>query len=166
MNAAKTAAAVAALMIAGSAAADGECLFPCRYAGAAAAVTLPQGGARMSRSAGAVFRAGRYLSDVFAVEGELGVMENRDSLAARAVVHAQSVEWFGKLFGYERFDPFATAGVRIWAPAGQAGATCGIGAFYYLGDSWAIRADAEFSLGVRFRAETAHSIAVGLQYSF
>lgn len=139
---------------------------PRRYAGASAALTLPQGGARLRRLGGASARAGYYLSDDFAVECEAGWLEDRAALAARGVWHAQGWEWFGRLFGYERFDPFATLGARAWTPRGQVGPACGVGAFYYLGDTWAIRLDAELSIGLETRVETFHTLSLGLQYSF
>ena len=143
-----------------------DCALPRRYLGAAGSVAFPQGGGRMRRVAGGVARAGYYFGDDFALEFEAGRMEDLTSLAARGIWHAQGWEWFGKLFGYERFDPFATFGARGWTPRAQVGPSCGVGAFYYLGDTWAIRFDAEFVLGLDSRVETAHAISIGLQYSF
>ena len=139
---------------------------PRRYVGASAALTLPQGGVHMRRLGGASARAGYYFGDYFAMECEAGLLEDRTALAARGVWHAQGWEWFGRLFGYERFDPFTTLGARAWTPRGQVGPACGVGAFYYLGDTWAIRMDAEFSLGLETRVETFHTLSLGLQYSF
>ncbi|MBO7482695.1 MAG: hypothetical protein J6U17_02255 [Kiritimatiellae bacterium] len=139
---------------------------PRRYVGASAALTLPQGGSRMRRIGGAAARAGYYFNDNFALECEAGRLEDRTALAARGVWHAQGWEWFGRLFGYERLDPFATLGARGWTPNGQVGPAFGLGAFYYLGDAWAVRFDAEFELGLDTRAETSHTLSLGLQYSF
>jgi len=136
------------------------------YAGAAGAMVIPQGGGRMRRLGGGVARGGRYLSDALALECEAGAFENGAAMAARGLWHAQGWDWFGMLFGYERFDPFLSAGVRGWAPRGQVGPCFGVGMFYYIDNSWALRADFEATLGLDSSAEADFSISVGLQYSF
>ena len=93
-------------------------------------------------------------------------MENSASLAARAVWHLHGWEEFDMLFGYERLDPFLSAGARGWVHDGQVGPSAGLGAFYYLTDDWALRFDAEATLGLDTRVETVYSISAGIQYFF
>jgi len=159
-------AAIAAVLAATCAVAGEDYEMPRWYVGAAGTLVLPQGGSSMRRLGGAAVRAGYYFSDDFALEAEAGSFENLAGLAARGVWHMQGWEWFGKLFGYERFDPFLTAGARGWMPEGQVGPAFGVGAFYYLGDSWALRFDAEVVVGLDSSVEAVHCLSAGLQYSF
>ena len=109
------------------------------YAGGAAQLALPQGGSRMRRLGGG---------------------------AARAVWHLHGWGEFDMLFGYERFDPFLSAGAKGWIHDGQVGPSAGLGAFYYLTDDWALRFDAEATLGLDTRVETVYSISAGIQWFF
>ena len=127
---------------------------------------LPQGGSRMRRLGGGAARAGRYLTDSLALECEAAWLEDSAALAARAVWHLHGWEEFDMLFGYERFDPFLSAGARGWMHDGQVGPSAGLGAFYYLTDDWALRFDAEATLGLDTRVETVYSISAGIQYFF
>ena len=136
------------------------------YAGGAAQLVLPQGGSRMRRLGGGAARAGRYLTDSLALECEAAWLEDSAALAARAVWHLHGWEEFDMLFGYERLDPFLSAGARGWMHDGQVGPSAGLGAFYYLTDDWALRFDAEATLGLDTRVETVYSISAGIQYFF
>ena len=136
------------------------------YAGGAAQLVLPQGGSRMRRLGGGAARAGRYLTDSLALECEAAWLEDSAGLAARAVWHLHGWEEFDMLFGYERFDPFLSAGAKGWIHDGQVGPSAGIGAFYYLTDDWALRLDAEATLGLDTRVETVYSISAGIQWFF
>ena len=136
------------------------------YAGGAAQLVLPQGGSRMRRLGGGAARAGRYLTDSLALECEAAWLEDSAALAARAVWHLHGWEEFDMLFGYERFDPFLSAGAKGWIHDGQVGPSAGLGAFYYLTDDWALRFDAETTLGLDTRVETVYSISAGIQYFF
>ena len=136
------------------------------YAGGAAQLVLPQGGSRMRRLGGGAARAGRYLADSLALECEAAWLEDSAALAARAVWHLHGWEEFDMLFGYERFDPFLSAGAKGWIHDGQVGPSAGLGAFYYLTDDWALRFDAEATLGLDTRVETVYSISAGIQYFF
>ena len=136
------------------------------YAGGAAQLVLPQGGSRMRRLGGGAARAGRYLTDSLALECEAAWLEDSAALAARAVWHLHGWEEFDMLFGYERLDPFLSAGARGWVHDGQVGPSAGLGAFYYLTDDWAFRFDAEATLGLDTRVETVYSISAGIQYFF
>ena len=136
------------------------------YAGGAAQLVLPQGGSRMRRLGGGAARAGRYLTDSLALECEAAWLEDSAALAARAVWHLHGWEEFDMLFGYERLDPFLSAGARGWVHDGQVGPSAGLGAFYYLTDDWALRFDAEATLGLDTRVETVYSISAGIQYFF
>ena len=136
------------------------------YAGGAAQLVLPQGGSRMRRLGGGAARAGRYITDSLALECEAAWLEDSAALAARAVWHLHGWEEFDMLFGYERLDPFLSAGARGWIHDGQVGPSAGLGAFYYLTDDWALRFDAEATLGLDTRVETVYSISAGIQYFF
>ena len=136
------------------------------YAGGAAQLVLPQGGSRMRRLGGGAARAGRYITDSLALECEAAWLEDSAALAARAVWHLHGWEEFDMLFGYERLDPFLSAGARGWMHDGQVGPSAGLGAFYYLTDDWALRFDAEATLGLDTRVETVYSISAGIQYFF
>ena len=136
------------------------------YAGGAAQLVLPQGGSRMRRLGGGAARAGRYLTDSLALECEAAWLEDSAALAARAVWHLHGWEEFDMLFGYERLDPFLSAGARGWMHDGQVGPSAGLGGFYYLTDDWALRFDAEATLGLDTRVETVYSISAGIQYFF
>ena len=136
------------------------------YLGLSGSLLLPQGGSRMSRLGGAAFRAGYYLNDWFALEGEASWLENRAGLAARGVVHWKGWHEWDMLFGFSRWDPFFTLGVQGWLPDGQVGPAAGIGLLYYLDDNWALRASAEAVLGLDSDAEMIYSLAVGVQYGW
>ena len=136
------------------------------YSGGAAQLVLPQGGSRMRRLGGGAARAGRYLTDSLALECEAAWLEDSAALAARAVWHLHGWEEFDMLFGYERLDPFLSAGAKGWIHDGQVGPSAGLGAFYYLTDDWALRFDAEATLGLDTRVETVYSISAGIQYFF
>jgi len=126
--------------------------------GAAATVTLPQGGSRLRRFGGAVVRAGYYLNEFWAVEGEAAWLEDTAGLATDVLWH-----WWG----YERFDPFFTFGARGWLGcSGQVGPKAGVGAFYHLTDSWSLRFDADATLGLDARCAVDYTLSAGVQYSF
>ena len=136
------------------------------YSGVAAQLVLPQGGARMHRLGGGAARVGYYFTGSLALEAEAAWLENVVGLSARALWHLHGWEEFNMLFGYERFDPFLTLGARGWIHDGQVGPSAGVGAFYYLTDSWALRFDADVTLGLDTDVETAFTLSAGLQYSF
>ena len=71
------------------------------YIGAATVGVLPQGGSRMSPRTGAAIRAGNYIDEMWAIEGEAGFAGDHLAFAAKALWH-----WWG----YERLDPFFTFG--------------------------------------------------------
>ena len=136
------------------------------YAGGAAQLVLPQGGARMRRLAGGAARAGFYATDALALECEAAWMENVAGLSVRALWHLHGWNEFNMLFGYERFDPFVTAGARGWIHDGQVGPSVGVGAFCHLTDSLSLRFDADATLGIDTRTEMAFCLSVGLQWFF
>ena len=136
------------------------------YAGAAAKLVLPQGGARLRRLAGGAARAGRYLTEAVALEAEAAWLEDSAGLSVRALWHLHGWAAFDRLFGYERFDPFLAAGATGWLHDGQVGPTAGVGALYYLTDAWALRLDADATLGIDSGAEAVFSLSACLQYSF
>ena len=136
------------------------------YVGGAAELVLPQGGSGMHHLGGASARFGYYLSPVLAFDVQAAWMEDKAGLSARALWHLQGFDLWGKLFGYERFDPFLTVGAKGWIDHGQVGPSFGIGALYYLSDHWALRGDADLTIGVESDIETIHSLSLGVQYSF
>ncbi len=136
------------------------------YAGGAAQLVLPQGGSHMRRLGGGAARVGRYLSESLAVECEAAWLENTCGLSARAQWHLHGWREFDMLFGYERFDPFVTGGARGWIRDGQLGPSAGVGAFYYLTDSWALRFDADATLGLDTDVEMVYALSAGVQWFF
>ena len=101
------------------------------YVGLSGSVTLPQGGSRMHRVGGAAIRGGTYLTEDWAVEGEVAWLENFASLGVQALGHFQGWGLYSDLFGYSRFDPFVTLGAKGWVGdgCGQGGPKAGLGAF-------------------------------------
>ena len=137
---------------------DETCELERWYVGSAATVTLPQGGSRLRRVGGAALRGGYYLDEFWAVEGEASWLEDSAGLAADVLWH-----WWG----YERLDPFFTAGARGWiGRSGQVGPKVGIGSFYHLSDSWSLRFDADATLGLDTRRSVDYTLSLGVQYSF
>ena len=128
------------------------------YVGGSGAIMLPQGGSRFHHVGGAAFRAGHYLGDFFAVEGEVGWLEDEAALAVQGLWH-----WWG----FERFDPFFTFGARGWLGRdGNVGPKVGTGAFYHFTDEWALRLDVDVTLGLDTGAEADYTLGFGVQYSF
>ena len=126
------------------------------YVGAAGTLVLPQGGGKMRRLGGAAARAGYYLTEMLAVEGEAAWAEDACGLAVRGLWH-----WWG----YERLDPFFLFGAKGWIN-GDVGPDLGLGAFYHLTEALSLRADAEATLGLDTGAKMEYSLSLGLQYSF
>lgn len=135
------------------------------YAGAAAQMVIPQGGHAMHRLGGAAARVGYYVSPALAFEGEAAMLEDRCALGVRSLWHLNGWETFNRLFGYERFDPFLSAGARGWIE-GDAGVSFGLGGFYYLTDEWALRFDADATAGLDGGLRMLYTFSVGIQYSF
>ena len=137
---------------------DESCELERWYVGSSATVTLPQGGSRLRRVGGAALRGGYYLDEFWAVEGEASWLEDSAGLAADVLWH-----WWG----YERLDPFFTAGARGWVGrSGQVGPKVGVGSFYHLSDSWSLRFDADATLGLDTRRSVDYTLSLGVQYSF
>lgn len=138
------------------------------YVGAGAIAVMPQGGAKMRHRVGAAANAGAYVTDYLALEAEAGVLEGQTALAARGLWHLQGFEEFGLLFGYERFDPFLSLGARgfLGDGRGDAGPTFGLGAMYYLSDNWALRLDADATIGLDVSPKGIYCVSAGLRYSF
>ena len=155
------------LSLSSLAASDDASLFSSPYVGAAGTLVLPQGGSDARRLGGATFRAGTYVSEFFAVEGEASWLEDSAALGVSALVHFQAWQVYGDLFGYSSFDPFATVGAcgRIGGE-GQIGPRVGVGAFWHLDDRWSLRVDADAALGLDSGVGMEYSLAVGVQYSF
>ena len=133
-----------------------ECGFDRWYAGASATLVLPQGGHPMRRLGGATARVGYYFTETLSLEADAAWLENCAGLGVQGLWH---------LFGYERFDPFVTFGVRGWID-GDVGPGAGLGAFYHLTDSWSLRADAQATLGLDGDCAMVYTLGAGVQYSF
>lgn len=139
------------------------------YTGVSGVLTWPQGGSRLRRLGGVAVRGGVYLSDFWAVEGDVAWQENAAGFGVGTLAHVQAWEAYGDLFGYSAFDPFVTFGARGWLVSdgdGQVGPQAGVGAFYHLNDSWSLRAEANLTLGLETRVEAIYTISVGIQYGF
>ena len=151
-----------------SASADESTDFDRWSIGGAASLMLSQGGSRMRHVGGAAMRGGYYLTENWAVEGEAAWLEDVAGLGVGALGHVQGWSLYGDLFGYSRFDPFVTLGARGWIgrDCGQVGPKAGLGAFYHLTDDWALRADADATLGLETNCELLYTLSVGVQYSF
>jgi len=159
---------LASLTFAGFADSEEEVGFDRWFVGLSGSLTLPQGGSRLRHVGGAALRCGYYLTENWAVEGETAWLEDVAGLSVDALGHFQGWDFYGDLFGYSRFDPFVTVGAKGWIGdgCGQVGPKAGLGAFYHLTDSWALRADADATLGLETNCEMLYSLSVGVQYSF
>lgn len=155
------------------------------YLGAAGGLLLPGNGNSLSRAAEARVRAGFYATDFLAWEVEgacapnasgAGGREALAGVAVRGLCHFAGFEAFDKLFGCERFDPFATfgAGTRFGARHAfaegarrtAAGPVAGLGAFYHLTESLDLRVDAQAMLSCDAPCGMLYSVCVGLQWNF
>ena len=137
------------------------------YVGFSGALTLPQGGGDLRRLGGAMLRGGTYLSDFWAVEGEVGWQENAAELGVGFLGHWSDWDLYDRFFGFSAFDPFVIVGAKGWiGKSGEVGPSAGLGAFYHLGEEWSLRADAAATLGVERAVEMVYTLTVGLQYVF
>lgn len=136
------------------------------YADASAQLLLPQGGAGMRRLAGAGLRVGAYAADALAFEAEASWLEDSVGLGLRALWALRGWEEYDRLFGFSRFDPFLSFGARGWLHDGQVGPCAGCGALYYLTDEWALRADADMTLGLDAGPAALFALSVGVQRTF
>ena len=136
-----------------------ECEFHRFYLGSAGTVVLPHGGGDVRRLGGASFRAGCYLTEFWAVEAEASILENHAGYGARVLWH-----WWG----YERFDPFFTCGVKGITGSGydDLGPQFGAGAFYHLTERVSLRFDAESVVGMNGDTDADYSLSLGLQFFF
>lgn len=137
------------------------------YIGAAGALTLPQGGSRVSRAGGAALRAGVHLADDYSIEASVGQLEGYTAFGAGALVHFYTFDLYDRFFGYSAFDPFFTVGANGWLDKrrGQVGPSAGLGVFWHLDDNWSVRADATATLGLDTDVEMLYTVTVGIQYS-
>jgi len=144
-------------------------LIAAMYIGASASGLLPQGGSKVPAGAGASLRAGGYLSDYSALEGEVGWTRGAYGFGAQGLFHFQGWELYNRFFGFSQFDPFVTLGARGWIAEhghGQVGPKAGLGAFYHLTDNWSLRADADATLGLDTDVEMLYTLSLGVQYEF
>lgn len=125
------------------------------YAGAGATLVLPQGGGEMRRLGGATARFGYYVTEFWALDFAADWCEDHAAVSGGALWH-----WWG----YERFDPFFTFGLRDWIET-DAGPYGGAGAFYHLDDHWSLRFDFSAMLGVE-NGEMVYSLCAGIQRSW
>lgn len=138
------------------------------FLGVEGEMLLPQGGASLGRRAGATLTAGTSLSDFWAVEGRLGVLDNAASFGANLLGHLSTFSVYDRFFGFSPFDPFFTLGARgiLCDHRGQVGPAVGAGAFYHLSEHWSLRADASAFLGLDTSREVFFTLACGVQYTF
>jgi hypothetical protein len=127
---------------------------------------LPCNSAKLRHYVGGGAAIGKYVTEKIALEGEFSVMEDKMFLLARSLVHFSIFEEFNLLFGYERIDPYFSLGVATLFPRGQSGPEFGLGAYYYLSESWALRVDGSSVIGVEGDCDAVYSIAVSLQRTF
>ena len=135
---------------------DEVCEFSRFYLGSSATLVIPQGGSDMRRLGGATVRIGYYVSEALSIETDAAWLEDCAGLGVQGLWH---------FWGYERFDPFVTFGVRGWVD-GDLGPVAGLGAFYHLTDNWSLRADSQAILGVDSDCNMIYSLGVGVQYTF
>lgn len=156
------------------------------YLGGAVGALMPGGGVALDGSAAVSLRAGRYLTEYLAFELEgWSVPVARSSRGGDAALSGVSLEglfhlsgWesFDRLFGCERFDPFATLGAgaafadrHVFADGSHStalGPVFGLGAFYHLTDSLSVRGDGRMLLACDTPAGVVFSATIGVQYSF
>lgn len=155
------------------------------YVGTSGGLLLPGCGNSLRRAAEVSVRAGVYAGDFVAWEVE-GVCapnaschDGHDALsgvAARGLFHLAGLEFYDRLFGCERFDPFATLGVAtrfgpVHAFADDShrtatGPVAGLGAFYHLTENLDLRFDAQAQLACDSPCGMLFSACVGLQWNF
>lgn len=160
--------------------------FSAWYAGVSGGLLLPGNGNTLARAAEVSARVGYLSGDgVRAFELEAACAPNasthagREALtgvAVRHLYHLSGFEFFDKLFGCERFDPFVTCGgaVRFGAQHAFAdrshrtalGPTAGLGAFYHLTDTLDLRCDVQAMLGIDSPCGMLYSVCAGLQWAF
>lgn len=156
------------------------------FVGASGGVMLPGNGNALRRAASVSLRAGRYLTETFAMEAEASSAPHvaTDGAGGCAVtaagvgglLHFTSCTFYDRLFGSERFDPFATFGAHAAFASRHVFADCshrsavgpyaGIGAFYHLTDNCSLRAEARAALCCDSPCGMLYGISAGFQYSF
>jgi len=160
--------------------------FPRWYAGAAGGLMLPGNGSTARRAAEVAVRGGYYFTETCALEGEAfaapyAVSDRGGGAtvaggALRGLVHFTALDEFDKLFGSERFDPFATLGFAarfashdVFAEGSHRtalGPQVGLGAFWHLTDAWSLRFDATAQLACDSPCGMIYGLGMGLQRSF
>lgn len=136
------------------------------YASASGFASVRSGGGRLRRAAGAQAVAGFCPSASVAVEGAAGALADAGFFAARAVVHWNAWSEYDELFGYERYDPFLTAGACAWSRGGKAGPLLGAGLYWHLDERWSLRFQVEASAAWRVGRERTLLFSAGLGRSF
>lgn len=138
------------------------------YVGVSGSLVLPPGGSSLRRLGGATLFLGANLSDCYSLEAAAGWMENCAYLSVQTRVHLYAFEVYDRYFGFSPFDPFFTTGVAGWIGDGfgQVGPKAGIGFLYHLTEDWAVRCDADATLGLDSRTEVVYALSVGIQRSF
>ena len=127
-------------------------------------VLLPEGGARSQ--VGLALRATAEFAEAYALEAEAAAFERRAGLALRGRCFWRAWEEYDLLFGFSRFDPFFTGGAKGFFHDAVFGPSVGLGAFWYLTDVWALRADADATLGLDGDIEMLYTVSAGVNLSF
>ena len=177
----------AAAFAAGAAEGTEETLdFSSWYAGVSGGLLLPGNGNTLARAAEVSARVGYLLDDgVRSFELEAACAPNASThaghealtgVAVRHLYHLSGFEFFDKLFGCERFDPFVSCGGAVRFGSHHAfadrshrtalGPTAGFGAFYHLTDNLDLRGDVQAMLGIDSPCGMLYTVCVGLQWTF
>jgi hypothetical protein len=162
-----------------------ETAAPGWYAGGGGSLMLPGHGNTLRRAAAVTVQGGWYVTDFWALELAGMCVPHAssarggttvDALSLRGLFHLSGWEAFDKLFGCERFDPFATCGASAAFSSRAAfadgtrrtgiGPTAGIGFFYHLSEHWSVRAEATAGLAVDEDCGMIYAVGIGVQRLF
>lgn len=119
-------------------------------------------------SGGGDLTVGTYLTELTAIEANVGLSENRVHTSAEALVHWSALPIYDRFFGYSAVDPFLTLGADAYVGRGRdaVGPSLGAGAYYHLTESISLRASARTSVDVCDSARTLFAASAGIVYNF
>ena len=154
--------------------------------GASGGVMLPGNGNALRRAAAVSLRGGYYATETFAIEAEAASVPRASakgmggssltSASIGGLLHLTAFEFYDRLFGSERFDPFVTFGAQAAFASKHVFADCshrsafgpvaGVGAFYHLTERLSLRAEARAAMCCDSPCGMLYGVFAGLQYSF
>ena len=154
--------------------------------GASGGVMLPGNGNALRRAAAVSLRGGYYATETFALEVEAASVPRATAkgmggasltgVSAGGLLHLTAFDFYDRLFGSERFDPFVTFGAHAAFASKHVFADCshrsafgpaaGIGAFYHLTERLSVRAEARAALCCDSPCGMLYGVFAGFQYSF